>query len=178
MRFIPAYNNPEIASDPSEPFGSSWISQAYGVERNDNNIDGFDYVICNLVVPLGNTCGWMGTQLWDDDDNYTNRRWISVGYPGDSFSGQVPMVEMDVPIDDVDDDGDGKKLKTDQEFASKGWSGGPLWNFIEPGQPYAVGVMSGWEDTWVLWWGSIDDFSAGGSRMVNLVKWAQVNWPA
>lgn len=63
VRFVPAFNIGD------EPFGSSYVTECYGVQNTDN-VTALDYVICHLDTPLGNTCGWMGTQSWGDDDNY------------------------------------------------------------------------------------------------------------
>jgi V8-like Glu-specific endopeptidase len=175
MRFVPAYDN------GAEPFGSSYVSDFRGV-KNTNQVEGLDYVICRLYTPLGKTCGWMGTRWWGNDNEYKTRRWISVGYPGDSLNAQVPMVEADITVNDVDDQGDGKKLETDNLFASPGWSGGPMWNFLGSdgvSDPRCVGVMSGWEqESFLFWTTETDDVDAGGSFMTNLVIWAEQNWPS
>ncbi|KAJ5111755.1 hypothetical protein NUU61_001385 [Penicillium alfredii] len=175
MRFVPAYD------EGVERFGSSYISEFRGV-KNTNNVEGLDYVVCLLYDPLGGTCGWMGSQWWGNDSEYERRRWISVGYPGNSLNAQVPMVEKNIAVNDVDNDQDGKKLETNNLFSSPGWSGGPMWNFLgadSASDPRVVGVMSGWEKESFLWWTiEEDDVSAGGAYMTNLVIWAERNWPS
>jgi V8-like Glu-specific endopeptidase len=173
MRFVPAYDN------GNEPFGHSYVAGFHG-PKNVSNVEGLDYVVCQLYTPLGNTVGWMGTQSYGSDGSYEGRDWTSVGYPGNSLNAQVPMVEFNVGVNDVDGDGDGKKLETNNLFSSPGWSGGPLWGFLGPDRgsdPRVVGVMSGWEKETFLWWTiEEDDVSAGGNHMVNIVIWAQQNY--
>jgi len=119
----------------------------------------------------------MGTRSYGNDDDYKNRAWTSVGYPDNSLNGQVPMVEPNLAVNDVDSDQDGKKLETNYLFASPGWSGGPMWGFLGENDPRVVGVMSGFEDEWSwIFFHETDDVSAGGSHMVNLVIWALQNW--
>jgi hypothetical protein len=174
MRFVPAYDN------GAEPFGSSYVSQFWGY-KNTDNVVGDDYVVCHLYNPLGRTVGWMGSQSYGNNNDYKARQWTSVGYPGDSLNGQVPMVQFDVSVDDVDNDQGGEKLETNDLFASPGWSGGPLWGFLGAdvaSDPRVVGVMSGYERETFLWWTlEQDDVSAGGSPMVGLVIYSEVNWP-
>ena len=48
------------------------------------------------------------------------------------------------------------------------------------GCKYAVGVTSGGESitgTPFGWWDEDNNIEAGGAAMVNLVQWAQANWP-
>ena len=173
MRFVPAFNN------GVEPFGSSYVKEWHGI-KNAEKVDGLDYVICVLYTPLGKTLGWMGAQAYGNDNDYKGRKWISVGYPANSFNAQVPMVEPSLSVDDVDGDHDGKKLESNYLYSSPGWSGGPLWNFLGAGgksDPKVVGVMSGFEDSKFLFFGEEDDVNAGGTNMVNLVKWGAQNFP-
>ena len=65
-----------------------------------------------------------------DEDDYEAGRYISAGYPGQG-SG-VWMVDLDIDIKDIDDDGDrdGLELKPLYRVAfGGGWSRGPygLW---------------------------------------------------
>ncbi len=172
MRFVPAY------FDGTEPFGHSYIEAYRGVE-NEDDVTGLDYVICKLYTPLGNSVGWMGSQSFGDDDNYYNGNWTSVGYPGDFFSGQRPSVEYNLTIEDVDNDDDGRELET-YVFSTGGWSGGPLWGWID-NEPKVIGIMSGNEEEFTLafWEGFSEDHSvsAGGGHMVDLVKYGYANWP-
>jgi hypothetical protein len=80
-----------------------------------------DYAICRLIKPLGNTVGFMGYQYYGDDDDYYNGWWASVGYPREpptNPNGNFMVVEDNVRIVDVDDDGEdgdgheGRELET------------------------------------------------------------------
>src|SRR5579859_4508910 len=167
MRFVPAYYN------SAEPYGSSYVAQWRGVKFT-GAIGKFDYVVCSLYTPIGYTVGWLGTHWWGDDSNYTApHQWLSVGYPGDSFNAQVPMLEQQINVKKVIDDGTlGKELDTSY-YAHPGWSGGPTWAWFS-NQPLAVAVMSGWES---FTDGSIISIASGGEEMVDLVIWAEQNWP-
>jgi hypothetical protein len=61
MRFVPGY------SEGAEPFGSSYVSDIRGYHTSGTEAD--DFVVCKLFTPLGDTCGWMGTEAWTDDGN-------------------------------------------------------------------------------------------------------------
>lgn len=163
MEFVPAYRN------GNRPFGSSFV-QAYRGFNTNNGVTGHDYIICKLFNPLGNALGWMGTRSFASEGDYTNKRYVSSGYPGSL--GQIPAVELDMGIRDIDDDSPGREL----EFALRvnlgpGWSGGPLWQHTA--QPYAVGVLSGQEKD------GLDPTRlvyAAGSAMVDLVNFGHANW--
>ena len=175
LRFVPAYTN------GTEPFGSSFVTESYGVE-NTEDVDGLDCAICILSTALGNSLGWMGTLSFGDDSNYYGRLWISVGYPAlaPDYSAEVQIVDS-VTVDDVDGDGDGKALESNYLYSVPGWSGGPLWNYIEAdgvSAHFVIGVMSGFEDSLWFIFGEKDDVNAGGDHMVNLVKWGYQNFPA
>jgi len=137
MRFVPGRRITD------EPHGSSFVEQFYGtyVDVNDDP-NGKDYVICRLYTPLGDALGWMGSRSFGDEDDYYNRRFISVGYPG--YFGNKPAVEYDIDIDDIDNDGGGLELETTYLGSpiGPGWSGGPLWLW-EGEKPYVVGILSG-----------------------------------
>jgi V8-like Glu-specific endopeptidase len=170
MRFVPAYRN------GSSPFGFSYVQSYRGV-RNTDSVTGLDYVICKLYTRLGDTVGWMGSQSWSDDAPYLDGRWTSVGYPVDASGGQVPMAELDLKLDDIDDESsDGKELES-YVFSTGGWSGGPMWGWIND-QPRVVGVMSGFEEEFSFWdfFTADHSVSAGGGHMVDLVKYGWSNW--
>ena len=163
MHFVPAYSN-------GTPYlmGSSYVRSFYGVRNEgDGDVTGLDYVICKLYEPLGDQCGWMGTQSWGNTDAYYSYDWISVGYPETFFVGELPAVQFAIGIKDIDGDGDGLELET-VDFTAHGWSGGPLWNRIN-GDPKVVGVLSGREKDGLDPRRSV---FAGGHHMVSLVKLA------
>lgn len=177
MWFAPGYDN------KTEPYGGSYVSQCRGI-NNTFNVTGVDYIVCHLCEPLGERVGWMGTHWWRDNQPYFDGAWKSSGYPIDSFRGQAPMLMSTVKLTDIDNHGDeGKELETNV-FASPGWSGGPLWSYIDE-EPKIVGVCSGKEkDCSELVSGCADvgdaytyhDVSAGGKLMTDLVLYGMANW--
>ncbi|MFC8045913.1 trypsin-like serine peptidase [Nocardia sp. NPDC057353] len=158
MEFVPAFRLGD------RPFGSSFVQSYWGFNPGGNGPTGYDYVICKLFNPLGTVLGWMGSQSWGDEDEYSRHRYVSSGYPG-TFGGR-PAVELNMGIRDIDDDSPGKEL----EFALRpdlgpGWSGGPLW--VHTPNPFVVGVCSGQEKdgldpTRVVF--------AGGRGMVDVIQ--------
>ncbi|EEQ84967.1 hypothetical protein RJZ56_001217 [Blastomyces dermatitidis] len=177
MRFSPGYGN------GSEPYGSSYISRCRGV-KNTFNVTGIDYIVCQLCEALGDRAGWMGTRWWKDADFYMDRSWRSSGYPADAFQGDEQMLLADIRLLDVDFHGRlGKELEA-RTFASPGWSGGPMWEYID-GQPTIVGVCSGGEKDCSEEVGSCNgmedsssyhDVSAGGKLMTDLVAYGLAHW--
>lgn len=164
MQFVPAY----VSGD--EPFGNSYVEAFHGVVNQDD-VTGLDYVICKLYTPLGDRCGWMGSKWWSDEDPYHDGQWTSIGYPSSFMEGERPAVEFNIGVRDIDNDGDGLEVET-LKFAEKGWSGGPLWGWID-GEPRVIGIESGYEKD-VL--DPTRTVFAGGEHMVNLVKFGIANW--
>lgn len=80
----------------------------------------------------------------------------------------------------LDDDEDGDAMEIEHHGdSSPGESGGPMFGFWS-GSPYAIGTTSGGETIsgGFLGIGNEDNnIEAGGSAMVDLIKWAQANWP-
>jgi hypothetical protein len=161
MRFAPGFRE-------GEPQGSSFVTRVRGIRiDDDSDPSGYDYVICRLQQPLGAALGWMGSQSFGDEDDYTNGRWISVGYPGWFFGGNRPAVEFDIDIDDIDNDDPGVELETNYGDAfGGGWSGGPLWGIIG-NQARIIGIKSGWE---VDGYDPARGVFSGGRLMVDLIK--------
>jgi hypothetical protein len=164
MEFVPGYDY------PTEPFGRSYVESFHGVSNTDD-VTGVDYVICKLYTKLGDTCGWMGSQSFGDEDRYYDGEWTSVGYPETFVGGEWPAVEFAIGVRDIDDDGDGLELET-VDFTDHGWSGGPLWGWID-NEPRVIGVCSGREKD------ALDprrSVFAGGGAMVDLVRFGIANW--
>lgn len=119
----------------------------------------------------------MGWHASSGDGFYLDGVWTSVGYPGDSHRGRVPMVEDRIKLDDVDDEGsDGKELES-YVYASHGWSGGPMFYLLD-GDPRVVGVMSGYEEELSFWDFFVKEHtvSAGGMHMARLIAYGRENW--
>ncbi|KAM5455714.1 hypothetical protein MaudCBS49596_001615 [Microsporum audouinii] len=180
MRFVPGFGH---GKRHAEPFGSSYISQCRGV-KNTLNVTGIDYVICRLCEPLGERVGWMGTAWWKDTQTYVNRSWLSSGYPVEPLKGMAQMLVTNLTLDGIDPHGEiGVELES-KVFASPGWSGGPLWGYID-GQPTIVGVCSGGERSCSEQPGGCfmanrsdpyHDVSAGGKLMTELVRYGKTHW--
>ncbi|EEP78765.1 predicted protein [Uncinocarpus reesii 1704] len=176
MQFAPGFGN------ATEPFGASFISRCRGV-KNTFNVTGIDYVVCHLCQPLGEKLGWMGTRWWNDESVYMSRSWSSSGYPIDSFHGQAQMFIPSINLFEIEYHGDlGVELES-HTFASAGWSGGPMWGYID-GQATIVGVCSGAEKDCSERVGGClitdtedyHDVSAGGKLMTDLVLYAMTHW--
>jgi hypothetical protein len=167
MRFVPGRRIND------EPHGSSYVETFYGTYSDPGNFEasGKDYVICKLYTPLGNALGWMGSRSFGSEDDYYNRRFISVGYPG--YFGDRPAVDFDIDIDDIDSDSPGLELETTYPgVEAPGWSGGALWMW-ENESPIVVGVLSGNEK---------DEFDprrhvwGAGGLLVDRVRYGIANW--
>jgi hypothetical protein len=167
MRFVPGFVS------GLEPYGHSYVQTVHGY-RAQAHPHGLDYVLGRLYTPLGKRVGWMGSQSFGDEDRYSDRRWISVGYPSIYMNGLEPAMEINIDIDDIDnDDNDSKELEVDYNDAfGGGWSGGPLFGWIDD-QPRVIGVKSGWE---VDGYDPARGVFAGGGPMVDLVKYGWANW--
>ena len=166
IRFVPNYRN---GNDPR--FGHAYVDEFWGIETRDD-VTGTDYVICKLNWRIGDRTGWMGSQWWSNEDEYYNRDWISVGYPvSQPNGGERPSIEVPVKVVDIDNDGDGLEIET-HKFALGGWSGGPLWFWIN-GDPRVVGIESGFEKDFL---DPERTVFAGGRHLVDLVKYGWANW--
>jgi Trypsin len=161
------------------PAGQSWVTRARGWPKfQGEDPDGYDLAILRLADPLGDAVGFMGTQSFADWDDYTDRTWLSVGYPGVFFNGTRPAADLGIAIIDIDAD-DGFELEThyDGTFGG-GWSGGPLWGLLGSGgpiggDPRVIGVRSGLESDGLdparrVW--------AAGNALVDLVRFGRANF--
>lgn len=159
----------------TEPFGGSFVEQFNGVQIDDD-VTGRDVVICKTYRPLGDLTGWLGRWRWFSDDEYRNWPYTSVGYPGNPYQGQRPVIQAFCAIDDVDSDGDGLELET-HPFTSDGWSGGPLF-FWRNGAPLVVGVCAGREEEVDLWefFTKTHSVFSGGPRLLDLIAFGEANW--
>lgn len=163
MTFIPAYREPPTGGiDPR--FGSASVLTCRGVIVG-TDVSGFDCAICRLDTPLGDRCGWMGIRSFGDEDDYYDRTWTSVGYPQNFANATRPAARFEVGVRDIDSEGRALEVET-VNFVSYGWSGGPLWAFLDGG-PRVIGVASGLEQDGLDPQRSV---FAAGTHMVDLVK--------
>lgn len=165
MRFRPGFRENEFRAE-------SYVSQVRGY-LPETGPTGYDYVICQLYNPLGKMLGWMGSQNFGNEDDYYDNRWITVGYPTIFFNGQRPKVHFDVEIVDIDNDDPGLELETSYGVAiGGGFSGGPLWNYVD-NEPRVIGIRSGYENDG---WDPVRNVYSGGHALVELVKYGLANF--
>lgn len=171
MQFIPA------SYDGSSTLGvgvNSWVSDYRGYNTN-NTVSAWDMLVCRLYTPLGARYGYFGAKTYSsswEGGNY----WTLAGYPAAVAGGNRPSRQMWFPVTDDDSDGSATEVEYEAD-ATGGNSGGPAFGFWN-GDPYVIGTHSGGERSWFLWW-TIEDtnVAAGGSAVVDLIRWARSNWP-
>jgi hypothetical protein len=166
VRFVPAYRNGNDVR-----FGHAYVDQWRGIRHPEGTATGLDYVICKLNWRIGERTGWLGSWWSSDEDFYERRSWFSVGYPRSFLGGERPAVEFNATVEDIDNEGDGLEIETDN-FTDGGWSGGPLWGWIED-QPRVIGICSGKDKDGLDPTRSV---FAGGEHLVDLVRFGIANW--
>lgn len=166
IRFVPAYRSGEV--DPR--FGEAWVERFRGVPREEGTADEHDFALCKLDWRIGDRTGWMGSQSWTGEGPYYAGSWISVGFPQSFMGGEIPAVEAPVGVEDIDSSGDYLEIETDS-FTSGGWSGGPLWGWVNG--PRVIGIASGLDWDWPDPERSV---FAGGPALVGLVKHGWAHW--
>ncbi len=173
------YFTPAKHPSHTPPFGSTTVSDWYGVPHDGPwdivlQSDASDLVICRTHDPIGNVCGWLGTQSFKNHDNYFDYYYSSLGYP--DFGDGYPVCEFIATIRDVDGDNNMRELET-VNFAGPGWSGGPLFTVIDDDWR-AMGVCHGYEVEFALGippWNANLVF-AGGKWMVDLVNYGYTHY--
>ena len=167
MLFVPAYY------DGASLYGAgstSWVSDARGW-NTDETVAANDMAVLRLYnADLGPALGWMGSKVFDtswEGGDY----WHLCGYPGMIAGANRPSWQGGIPVLDADASGGALEIEHHGD-ASPGDSGGPFFGFWNDG-PHVVGTVSGGEAN------SQEDnnINAGGSDLVNLIQWAQSNWP-
>ena len=172
MKFVPAFYDGASTLGPGV---SSWVSDAQGY---NDPVSAWDMAVCRLYNPLGNSYGYYGAKTysgsWENGDY-----WTLAGYPGAVAGANRPSRQMWFPM--LDDDGSGSADEIEYEAdSSPGDSGGPVFGFWNgESYPSVVGTVSGGTKETFLWWTTEDtNVGAGGSAMVDLIKWARTTWPA
>jgi hypothetical protein len=134
-----------------------------------------DMAVLKLSIPLGDSLGFFGCQLYRDaweGGNY----WTKCGYPGAVASGLRPSRVTWFPIIDDDNDGQGVELEYRAD-GSPGDSGGPVFGWWDDGYPYVIGTHSGGEEEYEFPFSIIkNNVAAGGAVLSNLIGWARSNW--
>jgi V8-like Glu-specific endopeptidase len=163
--FVPAYYD---GASVHGSWAASWVTNAQGYS---SHAQGDDMAVLRLDVPLGNSLGFFGFKTYNDDWE-DQSVWTLPGYPWDRDNGQRPVVDLNFPIIDDDNDGAGVELEYRADTEG-GQSGAPVYGWWS-GAPYVVGTHSGGEDN------SLEprqNVAAGGSALSNLLQWARNNWP-
>jgi V8-like Glu-specific endopeptidase len=173
MQFVPSYWNGAPLLGPG---AESWTSDYRGWNTNDT-VAAHDMAVLRLYDPIGPWLGWMGTKVYDSGWN-GGPYWTLAGYPGAIAGAERPSSQSSIPVLDTDGDGNAQEIEH-HGSATPGDSGGPFFGFWNDG-PYAVGTTSGGEAITggLFGWGNEDNnIEAAGEAMVDLVLWAQANWP-
>jgi V8-like Glu-specific endopeptidase len=169
MQFIPAYY------DGASLLGSNVSSFVISARGYKDHGQGDDMAVLRLSVPLGDSLGFFGCQLYRDaweDGNY----WTKCGYPSAVASGSRPSRVTWFPIIDDDNDGNGVELEYRAD-ATPGDSGGPVFGWWNDGFPYVIGTHSGSEEEYEFPFSIIkNNVAAGGLALSNLIGWARANW--
>lgn len=172
MRFVPAYYN------GSSLFGvgvQSYVSDCKGYNTS-GDVTGYDFAVCRLYTPLGDSLGYFGYNGYDDDWE-DEPYWTLLGYPSAVASGQKPSYQSSIPV--VDDDGDsngGLEIESYGDM-TPGNSGGPFFGWWN-GDPRLIGVVSGQEEEYSFPFSTEKvNVVAGGSGFTNLMAWGRTNWP-
>jgi hypothetical protein len=141
------------------------------------NVAGYDWAICKLYNPLGNSLGYFGFNSYSSDWENQNA-WEVAGYPGDVADGERPSREGGVSIlDDDEDSNDGQELESENSDISLGNSGGPIFGWWGS-DPRVIGVVSGMGREYNGPFRGYQDNNifASGSGLGNLIAWGRSNW--
>lgn len=170
IEFIPAQSTTYA---PNQPFESAFVT-TFRQHKKAKAVTGYDIAICKLDRPLGDLTGWFGYGYSNDDDFYYDASFFSAGYPGIYYNADEMLPEYNIKVRDIDSDSyNGKEIETDA-FTNKGWSGGPLFSWINHHPfPIVVGVLSGREKDLL---NPTHSVFAGGRRLVDLVNYGLNNW--
>ncbi|GAA0512716.1 hypothetical protein Ade02nite_88100 [Paractinoplanes deccanensis] len=172
MRFVPAYFNGTSLHGAGV---ESYVSDVRGYNPG-TAVTGYDYAVCRLYNPLGNSLGWFGYNGYSESWN-NQAHWTLLGYPGAVAGGERPSWQGSCSIFDVDGDSNGGSELETRADVTGGNSGGPLFGWWN-GDPRVIGVVSGEETDWIFPASSeAGNVVAGGSGFTNLCAWGRTNWP-
>ncbi len=172
FKFFPAYWDGDRSGDIGFRWFEANIISTIGITVIDD-VNGYDYLVCELDNPLGLDWGWLATQSSSNDGFYTNIFWTSIGYPSD-LGGKRPQGNL-FTITDVKEDDHNSKEIIGQGDVNKGWSGGPLYGPALWTGDTVVGVLSGAKQGTGT--GNPDRVTfSGGKEMTRLVRYARDNW--
>jgi V8-like Glu-specific endopeptidase len=161
--FTPGIYNLGSHTTPPSARVDAWLTGTQGHDVCAN-----DFAIGVLSEPLGLSHGWLGTRAfttsWIDIPHF-----MHVGLRG----GVLPSWQAGLSVEDVDD-GPFHTMELETFCDSEsGQSGGPLFAFWG-GDPYIVGVLSGYETefayTFPASFTASHNVFAGGPGMVGMVR--------
>jgi len=162
----------------SVPLGwASYVSDVNGYSTSyySGNVVGYDWAICKLYNPLGNSLGYFGFNGYSSDWENENV-WEVAGYPIEVAHGERPSREGGVSIlDDDEDSNDGQELESENSDISPGNSGGPIFGWWGS-DPRVIGVVSGQEHERPARGPQDNNIFASGSGFCNLIAWGRSNW--
>eukprot|EP00547_Thalassionema_nitzschioides_P006397 CAMPEP_0194200684 /NCGR_PEP_ID=MMETSP0156-20130528/1185_1 /TAXON_ID=33649 /ORGANISM="Thalassionema nitzschioides, Strain L26-B" /LENGTH=403 /DNA_ID=CAMNT_0038925715 /DNA_START=32 /DNA_END=1243 /DNA_ORIENTATION=+ len=180
MTFTPSYY------DGHAPFGTAnveyiihWDVMDLSDGVYDNEV-AFDYAVLILDHRMGDTTGWMGTDIVFSDNWINGNYWSNIGYPGGMTNGRRPVYTSDGSVWTTayytNEGVEGKVLGHFIDI-EKGHSGGPLYSYFS-GQPYpfVVGVQSS-QSYSPSYSANGDNQAAGGQGMVDLALYALNEYP-
>jgi V8-like Glu-specific endopeptidase len=179
VRFRPAYFN------GSAPFGEAWATQvifwmqATGGDGLTDQETAFDYVICVLDSPIGDTVGFPGFREYESSWNGGNY-WQHMGYPSDLTGSQRPAFQGGCVVSSVGNQstaGQTGYVLGHFNDVVPGHSGGPVWGWWS-GEPWprVVGTQSA-EAAVPAMNTSGDNEFGGGPALSALIAWARSNFP-
>jgi hypothetical protein len=170
MQFTPAFYNTDL------PFGTYNATRVIGYDPAQSGWDtAHDFAIFEIDGIPGWELGYMGW-VGSSDSNFYSRSatWYCVGYPGGNPL-RNPATEFNVFIEEAVSSGDAFEIRT-PEFSSHGWSGGPLFGFVDGG-PCVLGVLHGTDVVYHPLF-SINRYTTfgGGPALGSLINWTRQNW--
>jgi V8-like Glu-specific endopeptidase len=156
----------------------SYVSDVRGYDTSyfSGSPTGYDWAICKLYNPVGQSLGYFGFNGYSSDWENWNV-WTVAGYPVGVAGGQRPSWQGGISIlDDDGDSNDGQELESETADITGGNSGGPIWGWWN-GDPRVIGVVSGWESEYRFLQGHQDNnIFASGPGICNLMAWGRSNW--
>jgi len=169
--FTPAYYD----SSASAPFGSSYGTRVYYVQKDNNdgkstgNEGQFDYVVVVLNDRIGERTGWLGARTYADAWD-ASAVWWHVGYPAEITSSSRPIFQRWIALNGDDTQDDAHQQIYHQADVFPGQSGGPIFGFWDGDVgPRAVAVQS-WEN-------ASTNGASGGGDLRDLVARARSENP-
>jgi Trypsin len=188
MTFTPAYNKGDAPYGTFKVVKGYWLHETSPEKLTDFDV-AFDYAV--FVLDRSPKTGFMCTKTYKRDWKDIPK-WSSIGYPGDRFDTQAPLISdnnfvlshqpfhMDPPsarFPGCTDEVDGYLIRSKIDFKS-GQSGSPFYADFPGNGPCLVGVLSRLSPYKGII-PPIEDRTgvSGGPALTFLVKWALEHSP-